>query len=58
LAKDAFVGDAACDLHSCVDGDLMEDLVEAGVVGGDGDQAVGVGDFGVFWRELRWSQWY
>jgi hypothetical protein len=35
LAKDTLVCDAAGDLHICVGGDLMENLVEAGVVCGD-----------------------
>jgi hypothetical protein len=35
VAEDTLVGDAACDFHSGVAGDLTKDLVEARVVGGD-----------------------
>jgi hypothetical protein len=35
LAEDSLIGDAACDRHPGVGGDLMKDLVEAGVVRGD-----------------------
>jgi hypothetical protein len=35
LAEDSLVGDAACDLHPSVAGDLTKDLIEAGVIGCD-----------------------
>ena len=58
IAKDALIFDAAGDLHSGVCGDLPENLVEAGIVGGDGERAIGVGDLGSVGRKLRWSKRY
>jgi hypothetical protein len=52
LAEDTLLGDAACDLHAGITGDLTKDLVEAGVVCGDGKRAVGVGDLRAFRRTL------
>jgi len=53
LAEDALVGDATRDLESRRAGDLTENLVETGVVGGDSEDIVGVGDLGMLWRLLR-----
>lgn len=52
LAEDAFVGDASGDLHSGFFGDVAEDLIEAGVVGGDEKLAISEGDFGAMRRWL------
>ena len=56
LTKDTLIGNAAGDLHSCIRGDLAKDLVEAGVVGCDGEFAVGVGYLGSRRRALRRSE--
>jgi len=53
LAEDAFVDDATRDLDSRHAGDLTENLVQAGVVGGDGEGIVGIGDLGTLGRLLR-----
>jgi hypothetical protein len=53
LSEDAFVGDAAGDLDSGLVGDLAQNLVEAGVAGGDKERTGGVGDLSVVGRELR-----
>ena len=46
VAEDALVGDAAGNGHACEAADGAEDLIEAGVVGADVDEAGGVGDLG------------
>jgi hypothetical protein len=58
FAEDTLVYDASCDFDAGLVGDLTEDLVEAGVVGGDGEDAVGEGDLGVLWLLLSWSERY
>ena len=50
LSEDALVDDAACNFDSGRAGYLTENLVEAGVVRGDGENGVGVGNLGA----LRW----
>jgi hypothetical protein len=42
FAEDALVGDATSDLHAGLARDVAEDAVEAGVVGGDFDEAAAV----------------
>lgn len=49
LAEDALVGDAPGDLHSGFARDVMEDLIEAGVVRDDGQLAAAVGDLSAVW---------
>ena len=56
FAKDAFVGDASGDLHARVGGDLAENLVEAGVVGGDRKHPVGEVNLCAVRRKLRWGE--
>jgi len=56
LAEDTLVCDAPGDLDSGVGGDLTKDLIEAGVICGDGKFAVGVGDLGALRGTLRWSE--
>ena len=45
-AENVLIGDSASDLHSGEAGDGVENLVEAGVVGDDGEAALLVGDGG------------
>ena len=47
VAEDALVGDAAGNFHAGEFGDLAKDLIQAGVVGADVEQAGSVGDFSV-----------
>jgi hypothetical protein len=56
VAKDTLLCDAACDFDSGITGDLTQNLVEAGVVRGDGERAVGVSDLRSLWRALRWRE--
>ena len=56
LAEDSLIGDAAGDLHSGIATNLTKDLVEAGVVRGDGERAVCVGDLRAIGWALRWSE--
>ncbi len=44
VAEDALVGDASGDGHAGLAGDIAEDLVEAGVIGGDGELTLRVSD--------------
>ena len=46
VSEDVLIGDGAGDLHAGEAGDGVENLVEAGVVGDDGEVAILVGDGG------------
>ena len=54
-AEDALVGDAASDLHAGEAGDVAQDLIEAGVVGVDGEKAICVLDVGAVSGALGWD---
>jgi hypothetical protein len=56
MAEDTLLGYASRDLDPGVAGDLTENLVEAGVVGGDRKRAVGVGDLRALRRTLGWGE--
>jgi hypothetical protein len=52
LAEDTFVGNASGDLHPSLAADIAENLIEAGVVGGDFELAVGENNLCVTWGRL------
>ena len=54
-AEDALIGDAAGDLHAGEAGDVAQDLVEAGVVSGDGEEPICVLDVGAVGGALGWG---
>ena len=53
--EDTLVDNTSGDLHSRLMGDLAEDLVEAGIIGGDREGSIRQGDLGMFWLLFRGS---
>lgn len=56
VAEDSLIRDTAGYLHAGVGGDLAENLIETGVVGGDEEAAVGIGNLSAIGRDLRRSE--
>lgn len=56
-SEDPLVCYAAGDFHRGLAGDLAEDLVEAGVAGGDGEEVIGQRNGSALGRRMDWLGW-